>query len=115
VELPLIVVIDLQSTDNANIILQTLNARGTLLLASDLIKNSFLRGAEGVRPKKRCWKGATAGWDETSIRERGHRLAMLATEVWPRPAPALNPEVPSRSASAPGYAEDDPRRPCRLV
>jgi len=32
-------------------------------------------------------EGAAAGWDETSIRERGNRLAMLATKVWPRSAP----------------------------
>lgn len=36
------VVIDLETNDDANVIFETLNARGTPLLASDLIKNSIL-------------------------------------------------------------------------
>jgi uncharacterized protein with ParB-like and HNH nuclease domain len=46
------VVIDLQTTDDANVIFETLNARGTPLLASDLIKNSVLHsaGESGLRP-----------------------------------------------------------------
>ena len=43
-----VVVIDLQSNDDPNIIFETLNARGTPLLASDLIKNSILHDAQGL-------------------------------------------------------------------
>jgi len=39
------VVIDLSTTDDANVIFETLNARGTPLLASDLIKNAVLHAA----------------------------------------------------------------------
>ena len=42
-----VVVIDLQSNDDPNTIFETLNARGTPLLASDLIKNSILHTAVG--------------------------------------------------------------------
>lgn len=41
-----LVVIDLEGGDNAYLIFETLNARGTPLLASDLIKNFLLRTAE---------------------------------------------------------------------
>lgn len=39
------VVIDLEGNDNAQVIFETLNARGTPLLASDLIKNSLFQQA----------------------------------------------------------------------
>ncbi len=41
-----IVVIDLDPSDNPQVIFETLNARGTPLLASDLVKNHLLRKAE---------------------------------------------------------------------
>lgn len=41
-----IVVIDLEPNDNAQIIFETLNARGTPLLAIDLVKNLLLRRAQ---------------------------------------------------------------------
>jgi hypothetical protein len=40
-----LVVIDLEGSDNAQVIFETLNARGTPLLASDLIKNSLFQQA----------------------------------------------------------------------
>lgn len=40
-----LVVIDLEPNDNAQVIFETLNARGTPLLASDLIKNSLFQQA----------------------------------------------------------------------
>lgn len=42
-----IVVIDLSSQDEAQVIFETLNARGTQLLPADLIKNFLFRKAEG--------------------------------------------------------------------
>ncbi|MBD7979486.1 DUF262 domain-containing protein [Oerskovia merdavium] len=46
-----VVVIDLTSTDDAQVIFETLNARGTPLLAADLIKNLLFRTLEaGQRP-----------------------------------------------------------------
>jgi hypothetical protein len=44
-----LVVIDLDGHDNAQVIFETLNARGTPLLASDLIKNLVLQAAEHRR------------------------------------------------------------------
>lgn len=41
-----LVVIDLEPQDNAQVIFETLNARGTPLLASDLVKNHLLQIAE---------------------------------------------------------------------
>lgn len=57
-----IVVIDLDMSDDAFVIFETLNARGTELLAADLVKNHLIQSAEshgrevreGVR---RAWKG----------------------------------------------------------
>ncbi|WP_131669662.1 DUF262 domain-containing protein [Psychrobacter pygoscelis] len=43
-----IVVIDLHSQDEAQVIFETLNARGTQLLPADLIKNFLFRKAEGT-------------------------------------------------------------------
>ena len=42
-----VVVIDLQSQDEAQVIFETLNARGTQLLPADLIKNFLFRKVEG--------------------------------------------------------------------
>ena len=56
----MVVVIDLDEKDDAQMIFETLNARGTPLLASDLVKNYLLHKAE----------------------ERGHTLDRLYTEHW---------------------------------
>ena len=45
-----VVVIDLASADDAFVIFETLNARGTPLLASDLVKNFVLQTATAGRP-----------------------------------------------------------------
>jgi hypothetical protein len=58
----IIVVIDLDDKDDAQVIFETLNARGTPLLASDLVKNYLLHRAEATDPKaadalyERHWK-----------------------------------------------------------
>lgn len=44
-ELLRVVVVDLEGNDNAQVIFETLNARGTPLLASDLIKNAIFQQA----------------------------------------------------------------------
>ena len=46
----ILVVIDLDNKDDAQVIFETLNARGTPLLASDLVKNYLLRRAEAGDP-----------------------------------------------------------------
>ncbi|MEX2650006.1 MAG: DUF262 domain-containing protein [Alphaproteobacteria bacterium] len=48
-----IVVIDLDEKDDAQVIFETLNARGTPLLAADLIKNALLQGVitDGIDPE----------------------------------------------------------------
>lgn len=62
-----LVVIDLDSGDNAQVIFETLNARGTPLLASDLIKNSlFQQAAEHhlhiAQLYETGWKPLDAEW-----------------------------------------------------
>jgi len=69
-----IVIIDLQSTDDANIIFETLNARGTPLLASDLIKNSILHAAQesGLKSDavyREYWQGFDQTWWRTEVRQ----------------------------------------------
>lgn len=56
-----VVVIDLSSSDDAFVIFETLNARGTPLLASDLIKNYLLQTAAGL------------GFDHQSLYENNWR------------------------------------------
>ncbi|MBI1886384.1 MAG: DUF262 domain-containing protein [Chloroflexi bacterium] len=68
------VVIDLQSTDDANIIFETLNARGTPLLDSDLIKNSILHmaaqvGLNGDEVYHRYWQAFDQEWWRTEVRQ----------------------------------------------
>lgn len=68
------VVIDLDPTDDANIIFETLNARGTPLLASDLIKNSILHRADtiGLNSEalyKKHWQGFDEQWWRTEVRQ----------------------------------------------
>jgi len=69
-----IVIIDLQSTDDANIIFETLNARGTPLLASDLIKNSILHSAQesGLKSDavyREYWLGFDQAWWRSEVRQ----------------------------------------------
>jgi hypothetical protein len=68
------VVIDLDPTDDPNIIFETLNARGTPLLASDLIKNAILHrassvGLNGDALYQRHWKGFDEQWWREEIRQ----------------------------------------------
>jgi hypothetical protein len=61
------VVIDLEGNDNAQVIFETLNARGTPLLASDLIKNSLFQQATLQHLKiedlyEVRWKPLDADW-----------------------------------------------------
>lgn len=68
------VVIDLDPTDDANIIFETLNARGTPLLASDLIKNSILHRADMVGLNsdalyKKHWQGFDEQWWRAEVRQ----------------------------------------------
>lgn len=60
-----LVVIDLRASDNPHIIFETLNARGTPLRQSDLMKNMILHEAEktGVG-KKATWPFEVSWWDE---------------------------------------------------
>lgn len=62
-----LVVIDLNASDNSQVIFETLNARGTPLLASDLIKNSLFQQAAQRRLKvdqlyESGWKPLDAKW-----------------------------------------------------
>lgn len=68
------VVIDLEFKDDANIIFETLNARGTPLLDSDLIKNSILYLAErnGFQRQnfyERYWKNFDKKWWRDEVRQ----------------------------------------------
>ena len=68
------VVIDLQPSDDANVIFETLNARGTPLLASDLIKNSILHtaGEEGLNGDAlygQYWQRFDETWWRSEIRQ----------------------------------------------
>lgn len=69
-----LVVIDLGSGDNAYLIFETLNARGTPLLASDLIKNFLLRaasdqGLDSGALHQESWKALEAQWWRDEIRQ----------------------------------------------
>ena len=62
-----LVVIDLTTGDDANVIFETLNARGTALLASDLIKNSLLHaaresGLDSDEVYRRHWQELDSQW-----------------------------------------------------
>ena len=68
------VVIDLQPADDANVIFETLNARGTPLLDSDLIKNSILHSADqsGLNSDDlyaRYWQSFDQSWWRTEVRQ----------------------------------------------
>ncbi len=67
-----LVVIDLEPNDNAQVIFETLNARGTPLLASDLIKNSLFRLASERRLPmgdlyESHWRSLDTDWWRESI------------------------------------------------
>lgn len=63
----LLVTIDLEPRDNAQVIFETLNARGTPLLAGDLIKNHLfqtatLQGADIDRLYREQWRTLDSDW-----------------------------------------------------
>ena len=64
------VVIDLDVRDSPHIIFETLNARGTPLLQSDLVKNMMLyeAGQSGVEAEDEIW-GLSNDWWATEIRQ----------------------------------------------
>ena len=68
------VVIDLGHDDDPNVIFETLNARGTPLLASDLIKNlvlhtAALKGADAERIYAERWVEFDNPWWRTEVRQ----------------------------------------------
>ena len=68
------VVIDLSSVDNPHVIFETLNARGTPLLASDLVKNYVLqtiaqRGLDAEAIYKERWLAFDQTWWRSEIRQ----------------------------------------------
>lgn len=66
-----IVVIDLESTDDPHVIFETLNARGTPLLQSDMVKNSILHDT-----------GSALGDDEGDDSEAASRLWPFDQDDW---------------------------------
>ncbi len=64
------VVIDLDSRDDPNVIFETLNARGTPLEQSDLIKNFVLaRSSRELSRKVDLWEGLDDGWWRQEVRQ----------------------------------------------
>ncbi|MCC6179449.1 MAG: DUF262 domain-containing protein [Chloroflexi bacterium] len=68
------VVIDLSTIDDANVIFETLNARGTPLLASDLIKNAVLHaaGQSGLNADQlyqQHWQAFDQEWWRAEVRQ----------------------------------------------
>lgn len=61
------VVIDLSPQDDPNLIFETLNARGTPLEQSDLIKNLVI--VQGQDPHSDIWEDLDDGWWRTEIRQ----------------------------------------------
>jgi len=69
-----LVVIDLKTNDDAYVIFETLNARGTPLLASDLVKNYILqtgsaKGLDTDQIYENNWKGFEDSWWREEIRQ----------------------------------------------
>lgn len=69
-----VVVIDLSSTDDAFVIFETLNARGTPLVASDLVKNYLLQTAASLKLNHESlyeekWKPLEDKWWRKEIRQ----------------------------------------------
>ncbi len=67
-----LVVIDLKQDENAHIIFETLNARGTPLLESDKMKNMMLSeaGKVGVTDPDEVWDFGGVWWDEEVFQGR---------------------------------------------
>lgn len=63
------VVIDLGSGDDPNIIFETLNARGTPLEQSDLIKNFVLSRSSQVDNKRDIWEDLDDKWWRETVRQ----------------------------------------------
>ena len=68
------VVIDLASTDEPSVIFETLNARGTPLLASDLVKNFVMqtansRGVDAEKLHSEKWSGFEDSWWRREVRQ----------------------------------------------
>lgn len=68
------VVIDLSTIDDANVIFETLNARGTPLLASDLVKNAVLHaaGQSGLNADqlyRQHWQDFDQTWWRMEVRQ----------------------------------------------
>jgi hypothetical protein len=79
-----IVVIDLGTSDDAFIIFETLNARGTPLLASDLVKNFLLQTASGAgkavdEVSASYWQQFDDDWWRTEIRQGRLRRPRIDT------------------------------------
>ena len=71
-----IVVIDLETQDDPNLIFETLNARGTPLEESDLVKNYVMSGEQGLE----LWGNLDDSWWRENVRQgriRRPRLDML--------------------------------------
>jgi uncharacterized protein DUF262/uncharacterized protein DUF1524 len=69
-----VVVIDLEARENAQIIFETLNARGTPLLAADLVKNAAFRSAAEAGTDldelyERYWKQLDIDWWRAQVRQ----------------------------------------------
>lgn len=69
-----LVVIDLAASDDAALIFETLNARGTPLLASDLVKNFVLQeatriGLDGDALHRDHWQRLEEGWWREEVRQ----------------------------------------------
>ena len=63
------VVIDLDYRDDPNVIFETLNARGTPLEQSDLIKNFVLAQSSRTEQKVDLWEGLDDGWWRQEVRQ----------------------------------------------
>lgn len=80
-----IVVIDLEDNDNAQVIFETLNARGTPLRASDLIKNLlFQRAVDAGEDVERLHESFWRGFEEPEWRKevRQGRIKRLRLDVF---------------------------------
>lgn len=68
------VVIDLGTSDDAHVIFETMNARGTPLLASDLVKNFVLqtakaKGHDSEALYSKWWEGFEVDWWREDVRQ----------------------------------------------
>ena len=92
------VVIDLGSQDDPNLIFETLNARGTPLEQSDLIKN-FVLSREGD-PQGDIWENLDDGWWRAEVRQG--RLFRPRLDMLNARGLRLNNPTSSRTLSSPG-------------